>query len=282
MVDVLSVRGLSKEYSAFRLDDVSFSVKKGSITGFVGRNGAGKTTTLKSILGLCKKSGGDVLFFGLPFEENEWQIKKRIGYAGGAVNFYPRKKIREIVNVTRSFYDNFDEAAFARYMEKFSLDVEKCPRELSEGMKVKLNLALALSHRAELLILDEPTSGLDPVSREELLEIFLSLAAEGVSILFSTHIVSDLEKCADHIVYLQKGGVKIDKPYRDFAGDYALLRSGAALSPELSALSLGCTKNRDFFTYLIRKSDAAQFPEGDVSSPSIEDVIVHLEKEVIA
>jgi len=281
MNDVLTVRGLCKNYPAFSLCDVSFSVEKGSITGFIGRNGAGKTTTLKSILGLCRKDRGEVYYFGLPFSENESYIKQRIGYAGGAVNYYPRKKIKDIVAITKSFYEHFDDGLFSTYLKKFSLDENKCPRELSEGMKVKFNLALALSHGAEFLILDEPTSGLDPVSREELLEVFLSLCEEGVSILFSTHIVSDLEKCADHIVYLQKGKVLLDKPFDEFTEDYLLVKSKDALEEERAAFSLGTSKSRDGYTSLIEKKNSLHFDKDCLQNPSVEDVIVHLEKETL-
>ena len=140
-------------------------------------------------------------------KEHEGEIKRRIGYAGGAVDYYKRKKISTIVSVTKSFYDTWDDEAYAKYMKLFSLDENKTPGELSEGMKVKLNLVLALSHGAELLILDEPTSGLDPVSREELLEVFEYLAGRGISILFSTHITSDLDKCADQITYIKEGKI---------------------------------------------------------------------------
>ena len=205
MTPILEVEGLCKAYPGFSLGPVSFSVEAGSIMGFIGRNGAGKTTTLKSVLNLVRPDSGAVRYFGRELKGNEGAVKQRVGYAGGAVNYYPRKKIAHILAVTRRFYDNWDEAANRRYLDIFSIDPQKSPRELSEGMRVKLNLAVALSHRAELLILDEPTSGLDPVSREELLEIFTLLREQGVAILFSTHITSDLDKCADHITYIRRG-----------------------------------------------------------------------------
>lgn len=204
---VLDVSSLNKEYPAFRLENVSFSMPKGSITGFIGRNGAGKTTTIKSILNLVHRSGGEIRFFGLDLAEHENEIKSRIGYAGGAVSYYKKKKIRDIVAVTKTFYSNWDDAAYQKYLKAFDLDDNKTPEQLSEGMKVKLNLTLALSHKAELLILDEPTSGLDPISRDELLDIFEALRDKGVSILFSTHITSDLDKCADHIIYIRQGRI---------------------------------------------------------------------------
>lgn len=205
MSAILEVVGLEKEYPSFHLGPVSFSVEAGSIMGFIGRNGAGKTTTLKSILHIVRPAAGTIRYFGRDIAGRERAIKQRIGFAGGAVDWYPRKKIADILDVTRRFYDNWDEAAHRKYMDAFALDPAKTPRELSEGMRVKLNLAVALSHRAELLILDEPTSGLDPVSREELLEIFRALRDKGVAILFSTHITTDLEKCADAITYIKQG-----------------------------------------------------------------------------
>lgn len=202
---VLEVRGLSKSYPAFRLKDITFQLDAGRIMGFIGRNGAGKTTTLKSILHIVYPDSGDIRYFGKPIDGNEGEIKCWIGYAAGAVNYYPRRKIRDLVEITRRFYPTWSETDYRNFLNLFSLSEDKTPSQLSEGMRVKLNLALALSHKAELLILDEPTSGLDPVSREELLEVFRYLRDQGIAILFSTHITSDLEKCADEITYIAKG-----------------------------------------------------------------------------
>ena len=205
MMHIAEIRSLCKEYPSFTLRDISFDLLPGRITGFIGRNGAGKTTTIKSMLNLVHPTSGDISFFGLPLIGNESEIKQRIGYSTGAVNYYPKKKIGDIAAVTGSFYNNWDDAAYREYLQLFALDENKCPCELSEGMKVKFNLLLALSHRAEVLILDEPTSGLDPFSREELLELFTVLKTRGTAILFSTHITSDLDKCADDIIYIQSG-----------------------------------------------------------------------------
>ena len=197
---VVSVSGLCKSYPAFQLKDVSFSLEGGQVTGFIGRNGAGKTTTIKSMLNLIHTDSGEISYFGMPLHGNEAEIKQRIGYSTGAVSWYPRKTIKEIADVTRTFFPNWDEDAYCRYLKMFGLNEAKKPIELSEGMKVKFNLLLALSHRAEVLILDEPTSGLDPFSRDELLELFLTLKEHGMTILFSTHIISDLEHCTDNII----------------------------------------------------------------------------------
>ena len=220
-VPALAIEGLCKEYPKFKLNNVTFSVNEGEICGFVGRNGAGKSTTLKSLLGLVHPSAGNVRFFGLDAREHEREIKQMIGFSGGAVDYYKHKKIKTIVDVTKTFYETWDEDEYRRLLERFELDEEKTPSELSEGMKVKLNLALALSHRARLLILDEPTSGLDPFSRAEVLDIFRELTKENVTILFSTHIVSDLEKCADRIVFIRKGEIVADETKNDFIGRFS-------------------------------------------------------------
>ncbi len=214
---VLTVEGLTKRYPAFSLEGVSFSLEEGRVMGVIGRNGAGKTTTLSCLLDLVRPDGGEVRFFGLSPREGVRRIKEQVGYVAGGWEFYPRKKLRTITGVTRAFYPNWDQAAYREYCRAFALDENKTPRELSDGMRVKYALALALSHRARLLILDEPTSGLDPVSREELLEIFLELAhRQGTAILFSTHITSDLDKCADDITYIRAGQVAFTGTLEEF------------------------------------------------------------------
>jgi ABC-2 type transport system ATP-binding protein len=215
-MSIVELKKICKTYPAFRLKDVSFALEEGRITGFIGRNGAGKTTTIKSMLNLIHTDSGEISYFGMPLSGHETEIKQRIGYSTGTVSWYPRKTIREIVTVTKAFYPGWDEEAYRKYTTLFAIDENKKPIELSEGMKVKFNLLLALSHRAEVLILDEPTSGLDPFSRDELLELFKTLKEHGVTILFSTHITSDLERCADNIVYISHGEIRADLPKAEF------------------------------------------------------------------
>lgn len=219
-MSIVEVAGLYKEYPSFLLRNVSFSLEKGKITGFIGRNGAGKTTTIKAMLNLIRADDGTISYFGLPLHGHETEIKQRIGYSTGTISWYPRKSIRDIVYVTKQFYDTWDEEAYRNYMALFGLDENKKPIELSEGMKVKFNLLLALSHKAEVLILDEPTSGLDPFSRDELLDLFEILKTRGITILFSTHITSDLEKCADSIVYISRGEIQASCSKTEFLTTY--------------------------------------------------------------
>lgn len=205
---VLCVQSLSKHYPGFALENVSFSLAPKHIMGLIGKNGAGKSTTLKSILNMVSVESGSIRIFEKDFRRYEKECKQRIGVVFGGIDFYPLKKLSTITTVTQKFYTDWDQEQYQKYIKRFALDESKKFKELSNGMKVKYLLALALSHHAELLILDEPTSGLDPVSREELLHIFRQIVRnEDCSILFSTHITSDLDKCADDITYIQNGHV---------------------------------------------------------------------------
>lgn len=219
---IIEIQELVKKYPSFELQKVSFFVEKGRITGFIGRNGAGKTTTIKAMLNLIHPDAGTVSYFGKPLAGNESDVKKHIGYSTGAVNWYPRKRIRNIVAIVKRFYDTWDDASYRKYLSLFQLDEAKTPMELSEGMKVKFNLLIALSHQAEVLILDEPTSGLDPFSRNELLDVFDDLKQEGVAVFFSTHIISDIEKCADDIVYISRGRIAASCAKDEFIKRFSL------------------------------------------------------------
>lgn len=278
-MNVLTVNDLCKSYPSFALDHVSFDLAKGKITGFIGRNGAGKTTTIKSLLNLVHPDSGDITFFDKYFAGSEFEIKQRIGFASGGVNFYPNAKIGTITNTTKRFYRNWDDGAYAEYMSAFGLNENKRPSELSEGMKVKYSLALALSHNAELLILDEPTSGLDPVSRDDLLDVFLMLCEKGITILFSTHITSDLDKCADDILYIKNGKILANDNLEAYLSSYKLL-SFTAQQPvgELMPKLIGCKRSKNGYTALIKTSDAHQI-NLPVTDADLESVMVHMEKE---
>ena len=208
MEAVLSVQSINKHYPGFALENVSFSLAPNRIMGLIGKNGAGKSTTLKAILNMVSPESGNVTMFQKNFYQYEKECKQRIGVVFGGIDFYPLKKLSTITAVTQKFYTDWDEEQYQKYIKRFALNESKKFKELSNGMKVKYLLALALSHHAELLILDEPTSGLDPVSCEELLHIFRQIVKnEKCSILFSTHITSDLDRCTDDITYIQNGRV---------------------------------------------------------------------------
>lgn len=276
-MDVLSIQGLCKRYPSFALSNVSFAVRQGEIMGFIGRNGAGKTTTLKSLLRFVHADSGEILFFGKPFEGHELEIKPRIGFLSGGVDYYLGKKLRSITAVTKSFYNNWDNAAYQKYLSRFELDESKTPNQLSAGMRVKYNLALALSHHAELLILDEPTSGLDPVSRDDLLDVFLELAKQGASILFSTHITTDLDKCADRITYIKKGKILASEVLETFVGRYRLLTLPEIIPESIPQEKLiGLKPSKHGYAALIATEDASSV---ETQPADLETIMVHLEKE---
>lgn len=277
MNNILTVKNLCKKYEKFSLDNVSFSLEKGKITGFIGRNGAGKTTTLKSLLNFVHPDSADIKFFGKTFEEAENEIKQKIGFVSGGVNYYAKSKIKSITNTTKRFYNNWDDKAYLKYLELFKVDENKTPSMLSDGMKVKYSLALALSHNAELLILDEPTSGLDPVSRDELLDIFLKLSEDGITILFSTHITSDLDKCADNIIYIKNGQILAESNIDKYVQSYRVLELNDDKAQELKDKLIGCKKSKHGYSALI-KADDCQGIEG-AQPADLEAIMIHIEKE---
>ena len=282
MSTVLEVKDLVKIYPSFRLKEVGFSLEEGKITGFIGRNGAGKTTTLHSLLGFLKPDGGEIRFWGEELRDHELEIKQRIGFVSAGMNFYNSKKLKTITAVTKSFYERWDDAAYRRSMELFALDEEKTPEKLSNGMKIKYLLALALSHGADLLILDEPTSGLDPVSREELTEIFLDLRDRGKTILFSTHITSDLDKSADNILYIADGAIRAEDTLENFIAAYRLAEYRPEdLNEDAKKLLIGPRRSKHGETALLRAENAARFPL-ESRACTLEEIMVHMEKEAEA
>ena len=274
---VLSVKNLCKKYEGFALKNVSFDLREGEITGFIGRNGAGKTTTLKSLLNFVHPDGGEIRFFGREFAPHELEIKQKLGFVSGGIDYYPMKKLKTITDVTRRFYHEWDDAAYRRSMELFGLDERKTPKQLSEGMKVKYSLALALSHHAKLLLFDEPTSGLDPVSRDELLDIFMDLVQnEDITLLFSTHITTDLEKCADNIIYIKNGEILAEEGLDAFLAEYKVARfsGGVPHDPRL----VGVKRERTGHTALVRADDIAAL-DAEITDADLEEIMVHMEKE---
>lgn len=279
MNKILEVKNLCKKYENFSLKNVSFFAEEGKITGFIGRNGAGKTTTLKSILNLADIDFGEVKYFGLDFKTHEQEIKQQIGFAFGAVHYYSRKKIKDIANVTKNFYPDWDDNEYKKYLKKFNLDENKKIIELSEGMKVKLSIAFALSHKAKLLILDEPTSGLDPVSRNEILEIFLELVKKRISIIFSSHITSDLDKCADNIIYIRNGEIFTCENTENFIDSYRIISTDKPLNNLQEKAVIGKCNSKDGKTVLIKNKDAKLFENFSAEKPDLQDIMVHIEQQ---
>lgn len=281
MTEILTVRNLCKHYPAFELHDVSFSIRASSIMGLIGRNGAGKTTTIKSILRLVRPDGGSVEFLGQPVDDDAAALRREAGYVSGDLCYYPRKRLSQLTAVTRSFYSAWDSARYEALLRRFSLDDSKRVCELSAGMKVKYQLACALSHGAKLLILDEPTSGLDPVSRDDLLDLLRALCEQdGVSILFSTHITSDLDACADDVTYLQNGTVAQSVSLAGFTAPWKKLTGPeTALAPALRGALRGLRVHRGEFEALY-PSDLLCPAGCREELADLQTVMVYLEREV--
>lgn len=280
VTQALRIEGLCKQYPTFALRDVSFTMQAGTIMGLIGRNGAGKTTTLKSMLHLVRPDAGRVEILGMDMDTQEQEIRCKLGFVSGGLCYYPRKRLSQITAATRRFYPDWDEGRYQSLLSRFALREEKRTSELSEGMKVKYQLALAMSHGAQLLILDEPTSGLDPVSRDELLELFLSLCEEGVSILFSTHIISDLEACADAITYIQNGRVFSSTTKEALLRRYVLVEgTQERLTPQLDAKLLGKKQHHGTFSGLLCTDSTPLAAGCAVSAAGLEQIMVYLERE---
>lgn len=280
---VLEVSHLCKYYDKFHLEDVSFAVEEGEIMGFIGRNGAGKTTTLKSILNLIHLTSGEVKVFEKDYLENELECKEKIGFVLGGVDYYPKTKIKKLTAVTKRFYKEWDQGMYDKYIQEFELDEEKRVSELSAGMRVKYMLAIALSHHAKLLILDEPTSGLDPISRDEILDIFEDLSRhQKISILFSTHITSDLEKCANSIAFIKKGRLVSTSTKQEFLNSYLYLEGKMdAFTKDLenNVISYRLDEDNNTFTALIKKDAYQPYINVEVSNPSLETIMIYSEKK---
>jgi hypothetical protein len=225
MENNLEVKNLRKKYNGFELKDINLELPKGMIMGLIGENGAGKTTTIKSILNLIKIDKGEIKIFGLNIKENEKKIKEDIGVVLDDGFFSEYLNPADINKIMRKMYKNWDEKLYFKYLEDFKLPKNKISKEFSSGMKMKLKIAVALSHHPKLLILDEPTSGLDPVARSEILDIFQDfIQNEDNSIFVSSHITSDLEHIADYITFINEGKIVLSKTRDELLEMYGIVK----------------------------------------------------------
>ena len=280
MSDILRLENVRKTYPSFTLKDVSFEVKPGQIMGFIGRNGAGKTTTLKCIMNLIHYESGKISAFETDMSKNELENKQRIGFALSELNYYPNKTIRQLMNVTKRFYKKFDQKKFDEACRLFNLNQDKKLEELSSGMKVKYSVAIALSHEAELLILDEPTSGLDPVSRDEILDIFRKIVKnKDRAILFSTHITSDLDKCASDITYIHDGEIIFSGNKNDFINSYLFIKD-KSMNKNLVNEYIAYKEFDDHIEGLIAVDKKDVFLKNNITpvEPDLEQIMIYIER----
>lgn len=242
MDNVIEITGLNKKYRNFELSNVSITIPNGCIAGFIGLNGQGKTTTIRTMLGLSKKTSGEIKILGKNIDKNEKEIKDSIGVVFDDGYLYESLKMKDMKNIVAKSYTKWDENLYKNYMNRFSLEENQVISTLSKGMKMKFALTLALSHHAELLIMDEPTSGLDPLVRKELLNILNEfMQSGGKGVFYSSHITSDLDKFADVIVFINNGKIVFVED-KDF-----LLDSFVSVKGDTKFLT---EANKKYFTYL--------------------------------
>ncbi|MGV1066434.1 ABC transporter ATP-binding protein [Clostridium perfringens] len=284
MENVLEIKNISKEYKGFSLKNVSFNIPKGFVMGLIGPNGAGKTTTIKAIMNLINLDSGEIYIFGEDIKKNEISIKDRIGFVYDDCCAFEDFTIRENKKIISKFYSKWDEEKFKYYLEKFALNENKKLKQLSKGQKMRFSLALALSHKAELLILDEPTSGLDPVFRSELLDIlFEIIGEEEVSILYSTHITTDLEKLADYITFINNGKIEFSKEKDILLGEYFIVKGALdILNKDLEKELIGLRKTRYNFEGLTNNMRKLKELFGDkiiFEKATLDDIVVYYSKK---
>ncbi len=270
----LEINNLTKHYKDFALEDVSFSVEKGSVMGLIGQNGAGKTTIIKLILNAVSRKSGGISVFGLDNVKNEPEVKNKIGYVADEDYLLVSSNLKAHAGAYKIMFDSWDQELFEKYAEMWKLPLKKKFSEYSKGMKTKAMLALALSHKPEILILDEPTAGLDPVARIEVLDILRDFVSDGEkAVLFSTHITGDLDKIADYITLLIDGKVteslsvdKVEEKYAVISGDNSII---SGKEHEM----VGLRKGTLTFEGLIKREKLGLFSNAIVHTPNMENLL---------
>lgn len=276
MKNVIEVNNLTKKYDSFSLENINLDIPKGSIVGLVGENGAGKTTLIKSILNLINVDDGDIKILGKSNQEKD--IYEDIGVVLDDSFLSDELTPNDLNRIMKNIYSNWDESKYREYINSFKLPVNKSYKEYSSGMKMKLKLAVTLSHYPKLLILDEPTSGLDPVVRNDILDIFEDYTSDKEHTIFvSSHITSDLEHIADSIIFIDEGKIILNTKVDKLKEDYAIIN---CTKEELSKID-----NKDYLKYLKRKNEykilinnkkefKKKYKLNIEDKPSIEDIML--------
>ena len=283
-MNTLEINQVSKKYQHFALDKISFSLPSGYIMGFIGPNGSGKTTTIKLIMNLIQKDRGTIKLFGLDNIVHEKQVKEKIGFVYDENYYYEELNLLEMAKIMASFYRQWDQNAFLSFLREFQVNPKIKIKELSKGMNMKSSLAVALSHKAQLLIMDEPTSGLDPIVRNEFLDILSWIIQdEEVSVLFSTHITSDLEKIADYITLIHNGKIVFSENKDSIFDQYFLVKGeNRQLNTELKSRLVGWRVQKFGFEGLIREKDNIPVPARAhliIEKPTLDDIMLYTVKE---
>ena len=278
-MNALEIKNLTKSYPGFTLDNLNLTLPRGCIMGLIGENGAGKSTTIKLILDMIHKDSGSIIILGKDNTDSIELTKEDIGVVMDEVGIPECLTVKQVGNVMKNTFRNWDDAEYARLAQKLALPDKKQFKEFSRGMKMKLGIAIALSHKAKLLILDEATSGLDPVVRDEVVEMFSDFTRdENQSILISSHIVSDLEKLCDYVAFLHKGKLLLCEEKDQLLAEYGLIHCTAEEIQNLPAEAIKYKKENPYGieAMVLRSAVPANF---NVSPISIEELFVFMVKE---
>lgn len=276
--NVVELKDVTKDYGDFKLDQVSFTVPEGSVCGFIGQNGAGKTTTIKLMLDVIKANQGEIRLFGENIEKDSARLREDIGVVFDEMGFHEFMTGRDINIMMKNIYKNWDEDVFFDYLKRFSLPSRKQCGDFSRGMRMKLQIAVALSHHAKLLIMDEPTSGLDPIVRNEMLQIFRKFVIEeDHTILLSSHITGDLEKLADEVVFINAGKIVLAGNKDDILEKHGLLKCKKS---ELEKISKPLIVNVQPGTFGVevlvndRRACEKLYPQMVIEPATLEDIML--------
>ena len=286
-MEAVVFKNIKKKVGDFKLDIPKLMIKKGYITGFIGENGAGKTTTMRLMMDMLIPDSGEIEIEGVNVRDSGKEVKQDIGFVGEPTGFPEESKLKDIKRMFAPFYKSWDEKLFETYSKKFQLQLTKKYKELSTGQKKQFDLVMALSHRPKLIILDEPTAGLDPVVRNEILDVLMEhMQSEEVTIFYSTHITTDLERAGDYIVYIKDGKIMINTELNVLLEEYCIVKGSKDLFPkEIQKELLGCKISKLGVEGLVRSKKQAEELFGRevvYEKPSLEEIMILLaSKEAI-
>lgn len=276
--NVIEVNGITKKYDGFLLDNVSFNVAKGSIMGFIGQNGSGKSTTINAILNIIRTDSGNIKVFGMDNRKHETEIKKHISAVFDELPFHDELNADALNKIFRDIYFEWNSEIFRSYLDRFQLPRKKKFGQFSKGMKMKLQIATALSHNAKLLILDEATTGLDPVIRNEILDIFLEfLQDEENSVFMSSHITTDIEKVADSVTFIDKGKILLSGFKDDILNSHGVIKCSKSDFNEIEKSDFISARVTDFGTEVLisdRKKALQKYSGAIIDPTTLEEIML--------